>query len=328
MIIGMTCTVHADQTSDCMERISNNADFQKVLREEVFNNDTALNTEILKEKKSKILGAVAATVFIECPDMVHILAKQANGKIWTTVNNQLYGLTFKMADMFAYTNMRLGIWVSDNLSLSPSDVVEQSSIKGIYWSDECSDHTIWDNLDDDTAINIAGQRTFSQYGGSQNEYFLDFEEGNNRRAFPGLVLMDKTNSTSESIVTFTDLPTTIGIAEQFATALKGGTCSVPKKAVYVVNLDVQKLSSDGLGGWGYGVGVGGSVATVGFFAGLTKLGVITAGTKIAATFLTVPIYGWIAAGVLAVAGGLISLIPSEIENIERIMIMDGPYLIQ
>lgn len=331
----ITGIAYADVTTDCMQRISNNSDFQNTLKNTVFDGRQELTDEIVQAAKTKILGTVAATMLVECPTDISVLAKQANGKIWTTINNQLYGIVFSMADLFAYTNIRLGILVSNNRSLATSDVVESSSIKNIYWSDECSDHIIWDNLDDDAAINIAGQSVFSQYGGNKNEFFLDFEKGNNSRAFPGLVLMDETGSSSESIVTFSDLSVAITAAQQFANKLQNSACSLDNLAVYVVSLDVKRMESNGKQFWSYTAGiVGGATIIAG---GLAIAG--TAGTAVAATgsmlllnaaigASAIPVWGWIAAGALATTAGIIALVPGKIEEIQRVMVMDGPYLIK
>ena len=72
----------ADITADCMQRISNNPDFQKTLKDTVFDGRQELTDEIVQAAKTKILGTIAATMLIECPTDIGILVKQNNGKIW------------------------------------------------------------------------------------------------------------------------------------------------------------------------------------------------------------------------------------------------------
>lgn len=334
-------SANADATNDCMNLISNDPDFQQVLSQTIFPDAQEITLEMAQQNKSKILGAVASTMFLKCPDKLSILAKQANGKIWYALNNKNYAIQFKMADLFQYTNMPLGIMIYNKSNLGSSDIIKLTDIKQLYWSDECSDHTIWDNLDDDTAVNIAGQAVFSQYGASENEFFIDFEEGNNRRAFPGLVLMDKTGSTTEKIVGFTNLHTAINAAQNFASSLSNTTCSNQGLAVYVVNLKTQRLSTSGKDGWAYTAGIAGAtpiLVGIGLSSALSAAGTALAATSAAVSsalgstagvLATVggP-YGWIAAGAIAAIAGAIALYPEQISDIKQVMVMDGPFLIQ
>ena len=49
----------ADITADCMQRISNNPDFQNTLKNTVFDGRQELTDEIVQAAKTKILGTVA-----------------------------------------------------------------------------------------------------------------------------------------------------------------------------------------------------------------------------------------------------------------------------
>ena len=340
-LVFYSISANADMTNDCMNQISNNSDFQQVFSTKIFPNAQEITQEMATQNKQKILNAVAATMFLVCPSSVSTLAKQANGKIWYKLNDKTYAIQFKMADLFQHTNMPLGILVYNKNNLGSSDIIKLTDIPKLYWSDECSDHTIWDNLDDDTAVNMAGQRVFTQYGASNNEFFLDFEEGNNRRAFPGLVIMDKTSSTSEKIVSFTNLHTAINVAQQFASELNNSECSNQGLAVYVVNLKTQRLSNSERDGWAYTAGIAGATPLL-VGIGLSKA-IAAAGTALAATSAAVsgaltstagilataggPI-GWIAAAVIATGAAAVALYPSEISDIKQVMVMDGPFLVQ
>jgi hypothetical protein len=256
------------------------------------------------------------------------LTRAANGKVWHPRDGNTYAFQFKMSDLFQYADIKTGIMVYNNKSLQPGDVIQLSDIPSLYWNSDCSDHHIWENLSDDAAVNVAGQRTFGQYGGGSNEFFLDFEEGNNRRAFPGLVLMDKTGSTTERIVSFSNLHTAVSAAETFAKNLNNSACSNDGLAVYVVALDVQKTSNNNKDGWAITAGVvGGPAAIVGVSSILAATGVTSGILTAASVSSTVPVVGWIVAGALAATAGAISLIPGEISDIQQVMVLDGPYLI-
>lgn len=328
---------HADILNDCMRRVSDNADFKKAMTEEIFKDPNMLTQEGATQNKSKIMGLIAGEVLLNCIANLGTLTKSANGKVWYERDNKKYAFQFKMEELFQYINIQTGVMLYNKPSLSVGDVIKLSDIKKLYWSDECSDHTIWDNLDDDASVNIAGQKVFSQYGGSDNEFFLDFEEGNDRRAFPGLVLMDKTGSTAEKIVSFNNLHSAIAATQSFATALNSSSCSNDGLSAYVVALNVKPDDTD-RDAWAVGAGVtGGTMAFLGLaYAATLSTAAAAAGSSalvsgllsVAGAASSVPVWGWIAAGVIAAAAGAISLIPSELADIRQVMVMDGPYLIR
>ena len=159
----------------------------------------------------------------------------------------------------------LAIFVYNQSNKKPGDEIKLSDISKLYWSDECSDHTIWENLDDDAAINVAGRQVFNKYyldagmdkffSNAKNfEYFLDFEEGNNRRAFPGLVLTELGGgglSSAEFIVSSYNKATITQYAEEFANELKNTACANDNLFIYVV--DTKKRSEEiEPGKWWYG----------------------------------------------------------------------------
>lgn len=319
----------ADVAADCMQAITNDPDFGKVMTSEIFPNASELTQEYVTQRKSKIMGLIASETILHCMHNINTLVKRANGKVWYKRDGKTYAFQFKMPELFQYIDIPVGIMVYNKLSLSTGDVIKLTDIPKLYWNSDCSDHNIAFGLSNKAAVNVAGQKVFSQYGGSDNEFFLDFEEGNNRRAFPGLVLMDKTRSSSESIVSFTNLHTAINSAEQFAAALNNTTCSNDGLAVYVVGLNVKPLATGDKTGWGVVAGVaGGSAAIVGVSSALAAAGVTSSILTAASVSSTVPVVGWIIAGVLGATAGVISLWPSEIQDIQQVMVLDGPYLIK
>lgn len=236
-------SAHCDLLTDCMDKITDNESFKSMLTNDVFKGTGDITRELVTENKSKIFAAIGEGLLEEpaCFDNISAIARRKNGKVWLEYNGKTYAFQFSMSDLFEYVSIPAGIMVYNDRSLGPGDKIELSEIQKLYWSDACSDHSIWENLENDAAVNVAGQKVFSQYGGEKNEFFLDFEEGNNRRAFPGLVLMDKTHSSSEAIVAFGNLQTAIKAAEEFANALNGTACSNDGLAVYVVELDGMPL---------------------------------------------------------------------------------------
>ena len=338
-IFCLLCTLgtnaYADAMTDCMATIGiNQQTFLDPLSKEIFPNTEKLEETAVKQKRAKILTLIAGNIFTHCNSQLAQIQSASNGKLSFVFKNQKYAFAFNTKDVFEFLDLRTGIMIYNNKTKSPSDVIKVSDINKLYWSDECSDHTIWDNLDDDAAVNQAGQKAFASYGGASNEYFLDFEEGNNRRAFPGLVLMDETNSTTEKIVTFQDLSSAINAAQTFQSNLKNSACSSQGLAVYVVGLDVQKDNTS-KNGWALGASIGGGIVA---FAGIAtalsastivaatgSMALVNATLAVAGAASTIPVAGWIVAGVAAAAAGVIALIPGTIEKIEQVMIIAGPY---
>ena len=132
--------------------------------------------------------------------------------------NKEYGFDFDLSRIFNKVGIQTGILVINRQDLHPAQILKLSDIpkKEKFFSDECSDWTIFDNLDDDAAVNVAGQAVFTEYGGNKEEFFLDFAEGDNRRAFPGLVLKDKTWSGEEELVSYANIKTAVQRTEPFA----------------------------------------------------------------------------------------------------------------
>lgn len=323
---------------DCMKKfnVDDNTGLINGLKE-IFPKNIELTQEYVTKKAPNIYGLMAANTWVYCRDNIMAIAEDTSGpSIVFNRDGKEIEIQFSIEKMFEYLNLRTGVMVWNKLIPPADGVIKLDDIKELYWSDECSDHTIWDNLDDDAAVNIAGQNSFSTFGGSKNEFFLDFEEGNNRRAFPGLVIMDKTGSTTEKLVSFFNIIAGQNAAKKFAESLKGSECSGQGLAVYLVALDVKK-DTTGKDGWLIGASVGGgAMAFLGVGAALatstavaatgsTVLVTTTLGVASAASW--VPVAGWIAAGVLVTAAGVISMIPGEIEDLKQVKILAGPFII-
>ena len=332
-----TTPVYANIMDSCTAMFAANQEtFLKPLTKDIFKDAAKLEEQNVKKNRAKILTLLAGNIFTHCNADLAEIAETPRGRVDFVYKDQKYAFAFNTTDVFEYLDMRTGIMVYNKRDNTAGDVIKVGDIKKLYWSKDCSDHVIWDNLDDDAAVNVAGQKTFSSYGGSKHEFFLDFEEGNNRRVFPGLVLMDETWSTQEKLVTFTNLPTAIEAAKKFQTNLKNSSCSNQGLAVYVVALDVRKTDTKtNKTGWAIAASVGGgTLAYIGLSAALATTSAVAATGSMALVNATlagasvassVPVYGWVVAGVLVAAAGVISLIPGEIENIQQVMVISGPY---
>lgn len=322
-------------TEQCMQIISAHSDtFTDILYSEIVKDSGELTQDFAKRNKPKILALIASNVLMYCMDGLADISDGERAKLPFVHDGKKYAFDFSIPEMFEYINIRTGIFVYNNRTKSYPDVVKVSDIPKLYWSDSCSDHTIWDNLDDDAAVNVAGQRTFKEYGGADHEYFLDFEKGNDMRAFPGLVLQDVTSSTEEKIVAYSNFIAGKQAAQNFAAALQNSACSNQSLAVYLVALDTAP-DPNNKDAWAIGASIGGgAMALIGLGAwAATGTAVAASGSMLlvntvlglSATASAIPVAGWIIAGIGVAVAGVISLTPTKLQDIEQVAIMAGPY---
>ena len=332
-------TAYASVLDDCVQKIAANDELwqQRLFdkKDGIFSflSDTdELTDDIVQSNKNKIYTLLGADVLLNCRDNLADISKTPRGLIPFKRNNTEYAFDFGTQEMFDYIDMRTGFLVINKRNLKSGDVVQLSDIpkKQKFFSDECSDWTIADNLDDDAEVNKAGQAVFNEFGGSKNEFFLDFADGDNRRAFPGLVLMDKTASTKETIVTYRNLRVAMEKMQQFGEKLKTSQCANQGLALYLVALDVQKDTTNAKVGWKVAAGVGGGAMAwlgatyaIATFTTVSNTAIVASG--IAALSLG-PI-GWIVGGAAVATATAIALYPSQIQDIKQVMILDGPYIL-
>ena len=349
---------HATVLDSCLNKIASN---DELWQQRLFDKTNGIFSElsdtdeikedIIQSKTKKIYTLLAGDILLQCNKDLSNILKTDRGIIPFKHNNKEYGFDFSTEKMADYIDLRTGILVINKKNLGPGDVLKLSDIpkKEKFFKDECSDWTIADNLDDDAAVNVVGQSVFGEFGGTKNEFFLDFAEGDNRRAFPGLVLMDETGSSREKIVAYRNIKTGIEKTETFAERLKQTSCSNDGLAVYLVALDVKKIediqkenpagkdvnTSGWQTGWAIAAGVGGAATTwIGASAAAGAVSVAATawmpawlGTAMLATATTswVPVVGWIAGALTVTAVTVASLYPYEIQDIQQVMILDGPY---
>lgn len=204
-----------------------------------------LTDEIVQDKKEKIYILLAKKITEKCPSDIILIAKQkGRGIIPFSHNNKEYVFDFDVQKVFNYTNAQLGFIVVKNKNLSRNDILKVSDIpnKSKFFNSSCSAQNARIVIPDDTAVNVAGQAVFSEFGGDKNEFYLDYAEGDNRRAFPGLVIMDQSLSPVESMVIYQSLPIALERYEQFGEKLKSSACSNQNLALYLVSIEADKTS--------------------------------------------------------------------------------------
>ena len=300
-----------------------------------------ITNDLVQSRRQQIYKLLALDTLLVCNKDLGIITEQGGrAEIDFKHDNKTYSFDFDVKTMMNYTDTRLGILVVNDKTKKPGDVILKSEMpRDYFWPQDCSDYYIALNLDDNAPVNLAGQSVFGEFGGSRNEFFLDFPVGSSCRAFPGLVLMDKTNSTAETIVSYRNVVTGAEKIKAFTDRLHNTSCSSAGLAAYLVALDIKKDTASSNAGWMIAAGVtGGAMAWLGTSAllmsslvtlptwGIIQSGILSSALlSSAAAASAVPVAGWIAAGVLATGAAAIALYPSEIEDIKQVMVLSGPY---
>ncbi|MCQ2572037.1 MAG: glycine zipper family protein [Alphaproteobacteria bacterium] len=316
---------HADVLSDCITAITNPEDtsaesWQNLLFDKTkgifkeVDDSAEITNDMIQAKKAEIYTAIAGLFLTKCPMSSLIRIIQTNvqrGTIPFTHNGKKYAFDFSIDTMFEYPTTRMAIMVMKKDKVpEPGNTMLLSDTPqtDYFFSKSCSAHnpTLW--LSDSTAVNVAGQAVFSEFGGSSNEFFLDFPEGNRRRVFPGLVIMEKTMSTVEELVVYTNLKTAVQKTEAFARNLNGKSCIGQNLGVYLVAIDLQESeSSDRDAAVLFSLGGGAATGVV--------VGLLASSGPV----------GWIIGAVGAVTAGIIYSVSYEIEQKNEIKILAGPY---
>lgn len=282
-------------------------------------NGMAPTQENIDANKTKMFGLVAANVELQCLnggdlDDFQTIANSGHFIIpFTYKDGKKYKMQVDTAKLFEYINLPTGFLVVNNQNYAPGDVVKKTDMPTDYfYSNDCSDHFVRLNISNKVPVNVAGQTAFGEYGGKQNEFFLDFPVKKNCRAFPGLVLGDFGGlGGAEKIVAYTNYLSAQNAAQSFADALKNTACRNQNLAVYLVALESAPNQKTGTKGWVIGAGVGGAAAG----AITVALASNPAGWVIAA----------VGAAVGAVATGVSALFYKELADIPQVIILNGPY---
>ena len=343
---------------DCSQRLIQDGGFAEKMTQ-IIKDNREDPTEILEKKTDDIRFLLLAKMFSDdtglCKNEIIDIAKMDSLQLAFDIDGTEYEFDIDVNTLFDYFQTQTAIMVYNDRSKKMWDPIKNDDIKNLYWSDACSDHTIADNLDNDASVNIAGQKIFTEYGGTENEFFLDFEDGNNQRAFPGIIISDESNSTEEKLVVFTHLPTAIKKAEAFAKNLTNSNCGNQGLAVYLVSLvgnsdkenskitgiedTIKSATSDAGGGKagsiiaGTGVGIGaiivGSATITGAGAiGTAAYGVASGLIALGLSVEAIPVVGWIVGTAAIIVGGAIALYPADIADIKQVYVLDGPHLIR
>ena len=269
--------------------------------------------------KTKMFNLVAANIELHCLNGGDIndfqtIADSTGFVIpFTYTNGQKYKMQVDTAKLFEHINLPTGFLVVNNRNYVPGDIIKKSDMPtDYYFSNDCSDHYVRLNISDDVSVNVAGQTAFGEYGGKQNEFFLDFPVTKNCRAFPGLVLGDFGGlGGAEKIVVYTNYINAQKAVRTFADALKNTACANQNLAVYMVALESVPTQKPGSTGLVIGAGVGGAAA-----------GAITV------ALASNPV-GWViaavGAAVGAVATGVSALFYKDLADIQQVVVLAGPY---
>ena len=154
-----------------------------------------------------------------------------------------YEFTIHTNELFNHVRgMKSSFWVIDNSNFKPGDTVDENyknTITGWYYSDMCSDYYTAGNIDDDMAVNKAGQQAFNK----DEEYFLDMPVGKGCQGFPGLVVQDRGFLRSDGmLVEYNNYRVAREKFKTFVEGLQGTQCL--GLTAYLVSVDYNK-NTDG-----------------------------------------------------------------------------------
>lgn len=325
MLCGNLAYATDTNTPACIAAIGNDQNaFVNVLKSEILKGKE-FNQQFVDQKKDELYTLIARNLAVHCLDVTNLddfNTNIADADILTIpfqMDGKYYSLNINVAKLFDYTTdyLKAGIMVTtlSNPTLAGKhmgDVITKSEMPTDYFfSGQCSDHWVRVNIDDNVAINKAGQAAFPTFAGS-NEFFIDFPIGKNNRAFPGLIIASaKGIGGSEQVVWFTNYKNARASARKFAAALQNTPCANDRLAVNVVALNTVPTVQNGKSRWALGGGItGGAAIGVGAFLASNPV-------------------GWIIAGVAA-AGAAVgyAILPESLANMEQVMVLDGPYQIR
>jgi len=323
----------------CIERFVKKAD---MWQDPLFNKtngvfkDIDANTQITKDlvdsRRATLLSLIGANVKQHClHDLAAITQQKGKSKISIDHSGNNYIFDFDVDELADYMPIRVGILLAPRtLNKNINDIITEAEMPTDYWwNKDCSDHTIWFNLDDHASVNKAGQAVFKEFGGDEHEYFIDFPVGSGgHRAFPGLILRDKTGSTEDLIIVYNNVKAGLEKIEAFQKALQNSKCSTDGLSAYLVALDASlPIDTSTNAGWYVAAGVDAAWLTA-MGLGAAGVGGSTAvGTALAAAAGTGPV-GWIIGGVALAGIGIYSIYPSDIADIKQVAVISGPYPIR
>lgn len=324
----------------CLDAIGGNTEtFISPLKDIVDAN--TLNQAFVDSNKAKLYGLVAGNVLVHCVGSsdLNTIADSNFVVIPFTMNDQKYDLTINTTQLFNYIEIPTELLVVNNRTKTPGDVIKKSDMpKNYFFSDKCSDHHVRFNLDNKAAVNKAGQAAFAAYGGSENEFFLDMPVGKSCRAFPGLVLGDFGGwGAAEKIVSYKNYQEGRKALKLFAAKLQNSSCGNQGLAVYQVSINNQIVEKNGKKGWAIAAGIVGTpMMYLGVTAGLYALGVGVGSTGAAAMAVfsgalgaaTVPVVGWIVAGVAVATAATIAFLPKDLADVEQVVVLSEPEIIR
>lgn len=300
--------------------------------------------DFIDSNKAKFYALIAGNVLSHCilPPNYSDFNKIADASsivIPFEIDTQKYDITVDTTYLFDHIELPTAILVFNNRTKSPGDVIKKSEMpKDYFFSSDCSDHYIKFNLSDDACVNVAGQSAFAAYGGSDNEYFLDMPVGKSCRAFPGLVLGDFGGwGAEEKVIAYNNYQEGRKAMKAFASRLQNTACGNQGLAVYQVSINNMPVEQNGKEGFAIAAGVvGAPMAYLGITAGLYALGVGVGSYSAASMAIfsgalassSVPVAGWIVAGVLTVAGTVAAFWPYDLADVPQVVVLSDPEIIR
>ncbi|MBO4480772.1 MAG: hypothetical protein J5742_04100 [Alphaproteobacteria bacterium] len=283
------------QQITCIDEIIKSQDFLAKIDNLAGGRD--LNQELVEAEKSNFYTLIADQVVGHCMTEKNLgefntkITKLSNLQLPFQKNNKYYQFNVSIETLFDYMAIPTAVVIAPFKNKVPGDKITKSDMpKTMFYTPACSDHLVDGQISNDSPVNVAGQSAFQPY--AHREFFIDFPDSNKTRAFPGMLIAStKGFYGKEEVVWYSNYKKGRDAAIAFANALNGTPCSNQNLAIYVVKLDHNLTRRDN----------------------------------------TWPVW---ARDVLGIASALtifvlpIALKPKQLENLQSVVILDGPYLVK
>lgn len=197
------------------------------------------------EKSNKITQLFSEYMFNKpayCYDDILSFAKREKNieiafQLKLGTDNILVDFNIDINKLFDYYQNDYAIFVY-NKNKNFGDKIKKTDIQSNYWTNECSDLSVKFNIDDDSSINITGQKTFNI---KDSEFYLS----PSNKPFYGMIMLNigVNRKYKDSVLIFKHLPTAIKLVEDFSKNLQNSACSNQGLVVYLSRIDKKESSN-------------------------------------------------------------------------------------
>ena len=253
-------TPQSQQVVQCLIDIGNDTtEFVDPIKSNILRG-REFNQALVDREKDALYDLVAKNIMKRCTenfnDFNFDIVDATKIDIPFKLDDKYYKLTVDVETLFEHISIPTAVLVMNFNNKNIGDKITKADTPSeMFFSADCSDHYVRDNISDDGPVNRAGQAAFPTYTGE--EFFIDFPFGKSNRAFPGLIIAAHTGiGGAEEVVWYPNYRVARANAKTFVEGLKNTACSKDNLSAYVVSMPVNPEKSWDSSGWFFwGVGI-------------------------------------------------------------------------